>query len=223
MEISLNSLIANSLKLILGLIIAFSIYSSYLIKSNERASDIWGYLLDDLNLQSSNISLLLGSSSIKKLNSANYLHCDSWLNRGIGSATISTAKLYITLTPLNLHPKRIILYFGENDVYEGIPTSQIIEEYKHFISILLERFEYSEIHILPIKPSPKRKNLWNKFEMINVAMLNYATIKNRINFHPVKDNGLTYNQSSFVQDGVHLSHQGYLTFTSEFNKSCKVI
>lgn len=194
----------------------------YKVINNEVTSTTIKYILLDISLEDKHYDLMLGSSTIKRLNKNKYLVCGTWLNRGIGSSTISNLNTYIEMTNLEITPAKILLYAGENDISRGMGVGEAIDSYKKLIQKLLDKYPGSDIHAVAIKPSPNRREHWEDFAAFNNAVDLYAGKLNGLYFHRQSKGQPDYSPASFIGDGIHLSNVGYNTFTSGFNKTCKI-
>ncbi len=190
--------------------------------NSEVSSTTIRYLFLDIFIEHKKYDLLLGSSTIKRLNQDKYLACGVWLNRGIGNSTVSNLNNYIRMTYLSIEPSRILLYAGENDISRGMSVDKTIDSYKKLVQNLIYRYPDSDIHIISIKPSPKRHGNWKEFNALNDLLEVFSGELKRVYFHSYKKWQKEYSQSSFVDDGIHLTDEGYYTFTLGFNKTCKI-
>ena len=166
-------------------------------------------------------NLMLGSSSIRKLDASLLADCGSWLNIGIGNSSIADLIRYLRLSPLEINPARILLYAGENDIARGMSVPESYAEYLALLDLLTSRFPNSDVHILSIKPSPRRAAHWDKFDALNTRLRQHAasSVSNgngkskskskssneKVFFHPFQAPAHMPLKSLFTQDGVHLT------------------
>lgn len=189
-------------------------------KNNEVLRTTMQYLLEDTTTKHGNKNLMLGSSSIKKLGSKNILHCGPWLNRGIGGSKISSLNSYLKWSRLVIDPSVVLVYAGENDISDGISRDEVFEQYTSLINQLREKFQDSAIHVIGIKLSPARHSNWDDYRAVNSRMREYATELKGVFFHSTPGQDPDFVQTGFLDDGIHLTEQGYHLFTSGFNKAC---
>jgi hypothetical protein len=189
--------------------------------NNEIRFQMLTYLIDDIVVEKSIHELMLGSSSIKRLDHNRFLKCGHWLNRGMGNSTIADLINYISITPFSIKPQKILMYAGENDISRGIDATEVVKIYKILIHKLLVKYPESEIHIIAIKPSPKRQAYWSDFSIVNIDLENYLREISRAYFHPHPIGEDGFSSKSFLADGIHLTDQGYIVFTSGTNKTCQ--
>lgn len=193
----------------------------YRVTKSEVLLTTTNYVFLDRFLAHENYDLLLGSSTIRRLDPDKYLACGTWLNRGIGNSTIPDLAHYINMSSLSIKPSNIILYAGENDLNRGVSIEKTISSFKQLVKNLMARYPNSGIHIIAIKPSPNRRNRWGEFNAFNDVLDSFSRKLIRVHFHSFKKWKKQYNLSSFVGDGVHLTDEGYFTFTLGFNATCK--
>lgn len=168
------------------------------------------YVRDDLDVEIKNSNLILGSSSIARLKKKQFLCSDRWLNRGVWDSSINDIILYLDETDLNLFPEEIILYVGENDISSGMQFETVTKSFSSLIDILESKFPNAEIHVLALKPSPKRELYWSDFERFNnFVKVNFGSII----FHEAEwNNDLNGENKFFLNDGIHLTDLGYEKF-----------
>jgi lysophospholipase L1-like esterase len=176
------------------------------------------YLLDDLWVTDNQANLLLGSSSIKYMDEALLSGCGSWLNRGIGNAYIDDVLQYMNLTTLNLEPAHIWIYLAENDIANQ--KTDIIEDYRQLVNLLLNRFTSSQVHIIAVKPSPARVKYHQKFMKFNEQLRQMAESLPRVSFYNGLDSSNTPSTELYQSDGIHLTNVGEAIFFQGMLSQC---
>lgn len=178
------------------------------------------YLVEDSTTNHGIKNLMLGSSSIKRLEKLDILKCGPWLNRGIGSSRITSLIRYLKFSQLAVEPSIVFVYAGENDLSTGLSSAEVFDQYKALIQQLGEKFPESDIHIIGIKLSPRRRSRRESFMAVNAMIRAYANDQPGIFFHPTPGPETEFDEIGFLDDGVHLTEQGYRLFTSGFNEAC---
>lgn len=186
------------------------------------------YLALDYTSNRSASRLMLGSSSIARFKSENYLHpaCGEWTNRGIGSTTIHDTLRYLTLSRTNKNVENVILYLGENDLTRTADVEHVTALYQSFLKKLFLTFENAKVQIIGVKPSPRRKSKWVSFQSLNQQLKDWSELDDNLTFHEpewmnVYQSGIDRDkQPWFLDDSVHLTHAGYLAFANSINKIC---
>jgi len=193
----------------------------YYIQKNEALHTGINYFFDDIGTRHTEDGLIIGSSTLRYMNQSRYLNCGMWLNRGIGNAEIPTLRRYLFFSPLSIYPKRILVYAGENDISHGTSPERTAENYIQFLSLLREKYQESELHVMAIKPSPTRKKHWNDFYRVNKIMETHILGMENAFFHPTDWAETFFSSSlSFTEDGIHLSDEGYIVFVKGINELC---
>lgn len=191
------------------------------IRKDEVLSTTLAYLVQDYRHRAQTDNLMLGSSSIRRLDVTLLSDCGSWLNRGIGNSIIPDLRRYLRVSPLAISPSRILIYAGENDVARKRSVQESFEEYVLLLDQLIEKFPTAQIHMIGIKPSPSRKAAWEGFSALNDKLQQYAQLHERLFFHPFNVSDETHLKSLFTTDGIHLTRQGYQTLISGVAAQCK--
>ncbi len=216
-------------KSFIGLAILAMLAGSYLYIGPSRPMVIAGttltYLLADL-AGKDDTNLMLGSSSVQRLEPSVYLACGSWSNRGIGASTIPDIERYLTFRPSGMDPANIVLYAGENDIHQKGHKDTTLTSYIRLLDKISTRFPNSLVHIMAIKPSLARENSWAYFKTMNSTLKSYSQSKTHLIFHEPEwvelygTNVNRENQPWFLSDNVHLTDAGYRAFAKPINSSC---
>ena len=177
------------------------------------------YVYQDLFQAHEHTDLMLGSSTVQRLNTSAYLDCGDWLNRGIGNSRVPDVRRYLALTFLPIKPSRVLLYAGENDLSAGLSVGDTLTAYRELVEGLLQSYPDSDIHIFALKLSPARRAHWSKFQELNRALQALSQESDRVSFHSHHLNG--DGAPGFLNDGIHLTDAGYRRFTLEFNRTCR--
>ena len=120
----------------------------------------------------------------------------------------------------------MILYLGENDLARTTDVESVIALYQSFLKKLFLKFENANVHIIPVKPSLRRKSKWATFQSLNQRLKDWSELDENLTFHEpewmnVYQSGADQEtQPWFLDDGVHLTHAGYLAFAAPINKTC---
>lgn len=186
------------------------------------------YLAQDYTTDRSASNLMLGSSSIARFKSENYLapSCGEWTNRGVGSTTIHDTLRYVKLSRANENVENVILYLGENDLARTTDVESVVARYQAFLTKLFLTYENAKVHIMPVKPSLRRKSRWATFQSLNQHLKDWSELDENLTFHKpewmnVYESGADQEtQPWFLDDGVHLTHAGYLAFAAPINRTC---
>ncbi len=163
-------------------------------------------------------NLLLGSSTLANLNVDNYLRCQPWLNRGIGSAKISDISDYVRLANLHDHVSYVVVYMGENDISDNMSVDLVKQQFLALLQTFKHRFRQATIVVLAIKYAPARQDSWADFEEFNHYLQTLADQDERVRLIQVAEK--SQQVGLFTGDNLHFNHRGYDLFTRQVNALC---
>jgi lysophospholipase L1-like esterase len=200
-----------------------AVLGSCFVLEDEELKTTVKYWIYDAFQGNTRRNLMLGSSSIARLDAEKYVsECGAWLNRGIGNSTISGLRRYLRYSPLSIAPFNILLYTGENDISRGLSVDNTIRQYKDLLQYLLDSYPKSRLHVIALKPSPARKAFWAEFSATNQAIAKFLAGTPQAFFHePVWPPFAENNPAAFLPDGIHLTDRGYDIFVTQVRKACK--
>jgi len=156
--------------------------------------------------------LFLGSSSIRRWDTAKAFPGIDSINRGFGGSQTSDCIYFFDRIVLPYKPKVIVFYEGDNDIGAGKSKEQVIKDFTAFAKQVRDKLPGTKIVHIPIKPSIKRASLWAEMEYVNQKVqamaansedLYYADIAT-----PMLTTGSPPDESLFAADGLHLSDKG---------------
>ncbi len=156
--------------------------------------------------------LFLGSSSIRRWDTANAFKGIDSINRGFGGSQISDSIFFFDRIVAPYQPSVIAFYAGDNDIGAGKSIDKVFGDFETFAQMTRERLPGTKIVYIAIKPSIRRKALWSKMDVVNKriqalsksdADLYYADIAT-----PMLATGFPPDMSLFAKDGLHLSAEG---------------
>lgn len=179
------------------------------------------YLFTDYMVNTQHVNLMVGSSSIARLNPALINQCGNWMNRGIGNSQLKDVIRYVKYSP-NKKLDNILIYAGENDVSYGLSIKQTVDRYKELLTVILQRHPDTIIHVLAIKLSPKRQQHWMAFRQANLEIEAYIKSHTNIYFYhssPLQNKATLHNY--YQSDGIHLNALGYLHFINGLSERCQ--
>tara|TARA_Y100000813_G_scaffold65201_1_gene45859 strand:+ start:59 stop:799 length:741 start_codon:yes stop_codon:yes gene_type:complete len=190
-------------------------------------------LWDKKNTPPSDPIVFVGSSSIRKWETANYFPELPIVNRGFGGAHISDVNYFINETVLKYGPKVIVFYAGDNDINYGKTPKNVFLDYCSFVDNVHLTYPKTKIIFISIKPSISRWALWPKMRDTNNLINQFSKNHSLLYYVDVAspmigDDGLP-GPNLFVNDGLHLSKKGYDLWSnyldnilrSQYSKSTK--
>lgn len=157
--------------------------------------------------------LFVGSSSIRLWNTAEAFDGLTVLNRGFGGAHISDVLAYFDRTVAPYAPRAIVFYCGDNDVADGKPPEQVLSDFGEFVDRVRTHVGPVPIVWIAIKPSVARWNLHQPMRAVNDAVAARAASGPGLFvadiWTPMVTTGTPPDVALFVEDGLHLSADGY--------------
>jgi lysophospholipase L1-like esterase len=136
------------------------------------------------------------------------------LNLGFGGSTLEACVWFFDRVMMPYHPKRLIVYAGDNDLGDGRNPEQVLTYFKQLAALVQQRFGDIPCYFISLKPSIARYLIIDKFKYAN-SLIENEILKTQNNWqfidvfkymvdemgHPKKE----YYQA----DGLHLTPAGY--------------
>ena len=158
--------------------------------------------------------LFVGSSSITRWDLPRYFARDDLINRGFGGSLLAEVAELCERYVIAPRPRQIVLYAGDNDLAFGRTAGQVLEAYLQFVTKVRAALPHVPILFVSIKPSPSRRALMDTMREANAlieaetqddAAAEYLDV-----FAPMLAGDGEPRPELFVDDRLHLSHEGYL-------------
>lgn len=205
-------------KYILSIILFFSInaFAQEYQKIWQNEIDAFDILNGDSPLQDG--ILFTGSSSIKFWKDpAKDFNNPEILNRGFGGSQIIDLIENFDQVILKYHPKKIVIYSGDNDIQERKSAEIVFGDFCTLYGMIKAKLPNTKVYYIAIKPSLNR---WNKVlemkkanTMIN-EFLNYKQNAAFVDiFSPMIGVSGKPEQKWFIEDGLHMTAVGYKLWT----------
>lgn len=206
----------------------FVLSPSVLAQTYDR-SELWQKEIDEFvdtdrrQTPPVNPALFVGSSSFRMWQS---LREDfpqvSIVNRGFGGSHLEDVIHYADETILPYKPKTVVIYAGDNDITAGKSVERVFADYKTLCAIVHKSFPKTRILFISIKPSPSRREFWEKFQELN-ARIKTETLKDRrLGFVDVWKPMLTANgeprEELYLEDKLHMNPKGYAVWREVLGK-----
>jgi len=176
------------------------------IKQLEKRALPQGYVPETIFYGSSSIRMWAGLyNDLKELKP---------LNLGFGGSTLEACVWFFDRVMMPYHPKRLIVYAGDNDLGDGRNPEQVLTYFKQLAALVQQRFGDIPCYFISLKPSIARYLIIDKFKYAN-SLIENEILKTQNNWqfidvfkymidemgHPKKE----YYQA----DGLHLTPAGY--------------
>lgn len=160
--------------------------------------------------------VLTGSSSIARWNdqAAAALAPLTVIPRGFGGSVMHDVLHYLDRVALNYQPRAILIYEGDNDtgIPDPIPVETILDHLREIIDRTHRTLPHARIHVLSVKPSILRRNVWHVAEEVNAGYEVIAASDPLVYYvdvaTPLLDDDGNVRTDIFVADGLHLNDLG---------------
>ncbi|HEY4618965.1 MAG TPA: GDSL-type esterase/lipase family protein [Flavobacterium sp.] len=209
------------------LVLVFALISFIQSKAQEKPyyEDIIKFRnYDKVNPPQKDVILFIGSSTFTIWGDEVRKDFDNnkIINRAFGGSTLVDLINYEDEIIFAYHPKKIVIYCGENDIandYPKVSGKEVAKRFKQLYQDIRLKFPIIPIVYLAIKPSPSRWEMRNKMIDANRKIEKY--LKKQSNNHIVKiwnkllDEDGKPKASLYLEDELHLNPQGYKILTIE--------
>lgn len=184
------------------------------------ARDIKAFVADDASHPMvSNPVLFVGSSSILKWTTlAHDFPGLPVINRGFGGSELADSVFYADQIITPHHPRIVVLYAGENDLWAGKTPETVLADFQAFRQELQASLPDVRIFFLSIKESPSRARI--RADVLRANMLIAAECAKGRNClyvdvaTPMLDKDGKPRPELFVADQLHLKPAGYAIWTA---------
>ena len=162
--------------------------------------------------------VFVGSSTIRRWDVATYFPDLKILNRGFGGSELADAVRYIDRLVLKHEPRLVVVYAGDNDIGAGKLAEQVAVDFERFVRAVHVKLPQTRILYLAIKPSILRWLQVDRMRLANEMIRAICERDDRLAFLDFDDVMLGWDEKPrrelFVEDGLHLSPQGYQIWTA---------
>jgi len=163
--------------------------------------------------------VFIGSSSIQKWGSLpDDFPGRNAINRGFGGSRLADSTVFVHRIATNYRPRLIVLYAGDNDVFEGHSAEQVFADFKDFVAAVRQDLPDEPIAFISIKPSPSRAHLMPTMRAANALIADYARTQKNIRyvdvFTPMLDASGQPRAELFIEDRLHMNRAGYALWIS---------
>jgi lysophospholipase L1-like esterase len=162
--------------------------------------------------------LFVGSSTIQRWDTARYFPDLKIINRGISGSELSDALRYVDRIVLPYEPRLIVVYAGDNDISAGWISEQVAVVYERFTRAVHAKLPQTRILYIAIKPSILRWTQIDRMRSANAIIRAYSERDDRLGYIDFDTLMLGWDERPrrelFVEDGLHLSPQGYQLWTA---------
>jgi len=136
------------------------------------------------------------------------------VNLGFGGSTLAACVWFFERVMQNMQPKQLVVYAGDNDLGDGRHPEEIFIFFQEMVGRVNKRFGNIPCYFVSLKPSLARWHQLDQYKFTNMIISReIAAFDKNWKFidvyGPMVDaNGYPQNKF-FIEDGLHLSDQGY--------------
>jgi lysophospholipase L1-like esterase len=162
--------------------------------------------------------VFVGSSTMKRWDTAAYFPDLKIVNRGIDGTELADAVRYVDRLVLPYEPRLVVLYAGDNDISAGRLSEQVAVEFERFTRAVHARLPQTRILYIGVKPSILRWTQIDRMRSANQVIRAYCARDDRLAFLDFDGLMLGWDERPrrelFVEDGLHMSPAGYQMWTT---------
>ncbi len=173
-----------------------------------------------------NLIIFYGSSSIRLwVNIQKDLSPLNILNLGFGGSSFEWLNNYFSELFENVHPEKVILYGGDNDLSHGLSPKEIANGFFKLKEKIEGKFPNAEIHGISIKPSPSRMHMIDKIKESNELIYKSLKTNKGVNFIDIFTPMLSNSDNLkdlFLSDELHMNKKGYAIWQKSVREYFKI-
>lgn len=156
--------------------------------------------------------VFVGSSTIRLWDLAAAFPDIKTINRGFGGSEMQDSTRFVDRIVVPYSPRTVVVYAGDNDIM-GTPSEEIAIQFERFVRAVHARLPQTRIVYIGIKPSLLRWAQVDRMRQANAMIRAFCERDDRVAFVDVDHAMLGWDEKPrpelFVQDGLHLTPQGY--------------
>ena len=157
--------------------------------------------------------VFVGSSTIRRWDTASYFPDLKIINRGFGGSDMIDAVRYVDRIVIPYEPRLVVVYSGDNDISAGWTSEDVAIQFERFTRAVHAKLPQTRILLIAVKPSLLRWTQIDRMRMANTMMRAYCERDDRLAFIDFDSLMLGWDEKPrrelFVEDGLHLTAQGY--------------
>ncbi len=135
------------------------------------------------------------------------------INRGFGGSWLSDLVYYFDRVVVPYHPKKIVIYAGENDIAGGKSAEELAQDFESLLNLWRQKLPRSKLIFISLKPSPVRFNKIGEVKKANELIR--QRLQNEKNatfidvFTPMLGPDGKPREELFKKDRLHMNIKGY--------------
>ena len=167
--------------------------------------------------------MFVGSSSIRGWDLKKSFPNQDYLNRGFGGSHIADSIHYFDRFIAPRRPQIVVFYAGDNDIASGKSVDQVVSDFEQFVRHVTKQPQSGKLVFVAIKPSLKRWAIYPQMAEANQRIQEICDADDRLFFADIAKPMLGKEgeplEKFFVDDGLHLTEQGYQLWTKIVRRS----
>lgn len=204
-------------KIALLLSVFISVFTLKIFSQPPFYNEIRAFKIEDsLHKPPQHAILFVGSSSFRKWTDVqSYFPGYKIINRGFGGSSLPDVIRYAKDIIFPYNPKEIVIYCGENDLAADstLPAETVFERFKTLYEIIRKKMPTVPVVFVSIKPSPSRREYWDKMIEANKMIKNYISTQIHASFVDVYSLMMNEQRQAkpeiFLSDSLHMNAKGY--------------
>jgi len=139
------------------------------------------------------------------------------INRGFGGSELADSVFYADRIVLPYHPRLVVLYAGDNDLWAGKTPAAVLADFRAFRTKVLAALPATRLIYLAVKESPARASVREAVRTTNGLIAADCAANPRCEFvdvdTPLLAPGGALRPELFRDDQLHLAAAGYAIWT----------
>ncbi|MCA9142977.1 MAG: hypothetical protein H6823_02360 [Planctomycetaceae bacterium] len=162
--------------------------------------------------------VFVGSSSIRKWDLKKWFPDRNAINRGFGGSEASDSLEFAERIILKYEPRVVVVYAGDNDIAHDKTPKRVYDDVKQLVNLIHSELPKTKVVYIAVKPSIKRWALIDQVREANRLITELASSDELLEFVDIDkpmlgEDGMP-RKELFVEDGLHLSEEGYAIWTA---------
>ena len=161
--------------------------------------------------------VFVGSSSIRRWDTAGSFPDLQIINRGFGGSELADTVRYADRIVIPYQPRLVVVYAGDNDIGSGKLSEAVVVEAERLVSRVRAKLPDTRFVFIGLKPSILRWTQVDRMRATNAMLRAFCERDDRVAYVDVDGPLLGWDEKPrrelFVEDGLHLSAEGYRIWT----------
>jgi lysophospholipase L1-like esterase len=140
------------------------------------------------------------------------------VNLGFGGSTLEACDYFFSRLIPPVKPRSVLLYAGDNDLGDGRDPEQVLGWFRSLAGKVERSLGAIPLGFVSVKPSPARYLIIDRIRRLNELILHEISLHPSAYyvdvFTPMLDDVGKPRLRYFLEDGLHLSHEGYRLWSS---------